>query len=197
MQTTRVCCSCWCVVVSSRPRRGEDCVTVPLLDITHSASSQLCLLLSCCLSCFLSPLRTESFLPSSFSFLIYSILLVPSSWLFFLTSRIFVFLQTKAPLSLFICTVLPWFYLPLLPIPLIFILPVVSHIPFLMCPRVCYSPSLSSFLSYLTSRLPHHHHPFLLLSHVCFVFFPPSVFSLIVLSRADRHCLWDVYRQNA
>lgn len=109
-----------------------------------------------------------------------------------------VFLQTKAPLSLFICTVLPWFYLPLLPIPLIFILPVVSHIPFLMCPRVCYSPSLSSFLSYLTSRLHHHHHhPFLLLSHVCFVFFPPSVFSLIVLSRADRHCLWDVYRQNA
>lgn len=110
-----------------------------------------------------------------------------------------VFLQTKAPLSLFICTVLPWFYLPLLPIPLIFILPVVSHIPFLMCPRVCYSPSLSSFLSYLTSRLPHHHHhhPFLLLSHVRFVFFPPSVFSLIVLSRADRHCLWDVYRQNA
>lgn len=156
--------------------------------------------LSCCLSCFLSPLHTESFLPSSFSFLIYSILLVSFSWLFFLTSRIFVFSsKLKPPLSLFICTVLPWFYLPLLPIPLIFILPVVSHIPFLMCPRVCYSPSLSSFLSYLTSRLPHQHHshPFLLLFHVCFVFFPPSVFSLIVLSRADRHCLWDVYRQNA
>lgn len=145
------------------------------VSFCHVASHASCL--HCALNHF-SPL----------SFLIYSILLVFLLTLLPHQPNLCVFLQTKAPLSLFICTVLPWFYLPLLPIPLIFILPVVSHIPFLMCPRVCYSPSLSSFLSYLTSRLPHHH-PFLLLSHVCFVFFPPSVFSLIVLSRADRHCL--------
>lgn len=56
--------------------------------------------LPCCLSCFLSPLHTESFLPSSFSFLIYSILLVSFSWLFFLTSRIFVFSSKLKPLYL-------------------------------------------------------------------------------------------------
>ena len=33
--------SCWHVIVPSRPHQGGGCSTVPLLDITHSTSSQL------------------------------------------------------------------------------------------------------------------------------------------------------------
>ncbi len=137
MPSTRVCCSCWRVIVPSRPHQGEDCSTVPLLDITHSTS----LPFSFChfpsshsLSCFLSPSLciwiTSSLplfpsffvcLPAVKSSLIYCIRHVSVFPLFFFSRRphltpllpyqLWVFLQIKATLSLFIWACL--FHIPL------------------------------------------------------------------------------------
>lgn len=191
---------CYSLIKATSGRRL--CYCAPSGHHSLCFLAALSLSLSCCLSCFLPPLRTESFLPSSFSFLIYSILLVSFSWLFLLTSRIFVFSSKLKPLYLCLSG-------PPHPSTVVLLTPL-AHTSYLYSPG-SFSYSLPnvpksllltftlifSVLSHIQIAHHHHSHPFLSLFHVCFVFFPPSVFSLIVLSRADRHSLWDVYRQNA
>lgn len=183
-------------MVPSRPHQGGGCSTVPPLDVTHSASSQLPHSLSLSVTLLLHTpshaLYLHLSLSGSFSPLFYippslyaSLELSPLSCFFFcirhvsvfplfpnffarrpqltppLPHQLRVFFQTKTiQLSLFV-----WACLFLLPFvlgslgfsqsscqPLIFILPVVSHIPFLMRPNLCSSPSLMSF--FLSLSLP-------------------------------------------
>lgn len=158
-------------LVEDHAREKEDCSTVPLLDITHSASS----LLPLTLSVSLPPLFCLPGVKSSLIYCIRHVSVFPSFPPFFSpTSPPRHYLANseypspaKASLSLFICARLSpswslgWIFFVFSPSSYLH-----SHIPSLTCPNLCSSPLLLTLLT--VSHL-------VLLLLVCLVLLLPSL----------------------